>query len=184
MFFWEYLKNLRSVGAVLPSSRYLAREMVRSIDFDTARTIVELGAGTGVFTEELIRRKRATTKLLVIENNPAFAKTLRERCEGNENVYIVEASAEDVSTLLKKYRLPTKVDYIVSGLPFASLPREVSHAILSAAKRHVARGHFITFQYTLLKKSFLQQYFSSVQASREYRNIPPAYVLRATNDKR
>ena len=68
-FLKQYLKNPRSVGAIAPSSRMLAENMMKPVDFDRAACIVEYGPGTGVFTEELIRRKRPETALYIIERN-------------------------------------------------------------------------------------------------------------------
>ena len=50
MFLLEYIKNPRKVGAIMPSSKYLAHEMISSIDFENIDCIVEYGPGTGVFT--------------------------------------------------------------------------------------------------------------------------------------
>lgn len=175
------MKHIRAVGAIAPSSTYLARKMIEDIDFGTAKVIVELGAGTGSFTHEIIRRRSSETKVLIVENNPAFYRELQRKYGALQNVYITDASAVDLTLLLNQYKLPRNVDYIVSGLPFASLPGEVSHAILRAAKNHTKQGEFITFQYTLLKRSLLEQYFSSITMKREFRNLPPAYVLRARN---
>lgn len=180
-FFVEYLKNLRSVGAIAPSSRYLARRIAGEIDFQNAQVIVELGAGTGAFTRELIRRLNPQARLLVVENNPVFYRRLQQDYGALLNVYIAHASAESLTDLLRNYTLPEQVDYIVSGLPFASLPGAVSRDILAAAQKHTKHGKFITFQYTLLKKPLFEAYFSHITTTRELRNLPPAYVLRAKN---
>ena len=57
-FLKEYIKHPRTVGAVAPSSRRLANGMMMPIDFENASCILEFGPGTGVFTEELIRRRK------------------------------------------------------------------------------------------------------------------------------
>ncbi len=70
------------------------------------------------------------------------------------------------------------IDYIVSGLPFASLPQQVSSNILKLTQMHLRQGgKFITFQYTLLKKDLIGKYFNKVEIGRELRNIPPAYIF-------
>jgi len=70
------------------------------------------------------------------------------------------------------------IDYIVSGLPFASLPKDVSSNILKETQKYLnEEGKFITFQYTLLKKDFIKKYFNEVSIKREVRNVPPAYVI-------
>jgi phospholipid N-methyltransferase len=177
-FLLEYIKDIRRVGAVAPSSRYLARKMVESVDFDTAKVIIEYGPGTGVFTAEIIKRMGPQTKLLVIETNPAFYKQLQAKYKTTENVEIINTSAENVGSLHAERSLSAP-DYIISGLPFAALPGDVSQAILKDTVKLLGKkGVFITFQYTLLKKGLLQTYFNDINVSRELRNIPPAYILR------
>ncbi len=182
-FFAEYIKNIRSVGAVAPSSRFLARKMVESIDFDRAKVIVEYGPGTGVFTAEIIKRMKPETKLLAIETNPTFHQKLNQKYKSTGGVEIINASAEHVDSLHKERSLGVP-DYIISGLPFAALPTKTSANILQGTSKLLgSRGEFITFQYTLLKKDFLESYFGDVKVSREFRNIPPAYVLRCRHPK-
>ena len=50
VFLQQFLKNPRQVGSVIPSSRYLERRVVALAEIATARTIVELGTGTGGMT--------------------------------------------------------------------------------------------------------------------------------------
>jgi phospholipid N-methyltransferase len=181
IFFREYVKNIRTVGAILPSSRFLARKIIEGVDFASAQTIVQFGPGTGSFTKEIITKKRSVTKLLLIEKNTTFCHQLQRQYGGAKNVIIVNDSAEHLEALLKQHKLPDQVDYIISGLPFASLPRATSVQILTAARNHTKKGSFITFQYTLLKLAFFEEYFSHITIGRELRNIPPAYVLRMIN---
>lgn len=176
-FFKQYITKPRTVGAILPSSKYLANRMIENIDFKTARYIVEYGPGTGVFSEKIIKRRKKETTILLFESNENFYNMLKEKYKGEHNVYIINDSAESVGKYLEKYDIP-HIDYIVSGLPFASLPNDVSANILKETQKYLKEdGKFITFQYTLLKKDFIKKYFNEVNVKREMRNVPPAYVL-------
>lgn len=178
LFLKEYIKDIRNVGAIAPSSRFLARKMLKSIDFDTAKVIIEYGPGTGVFTNEIAGRIKPDTTLIVIETNPIFYQKLCEKYKSRKNIEIINASAADIHSLQKSRSLPAP-DYIISGLPFAALPAHVSKKILRDTSKLLGNtGEFITFQYTLLKKPLLNSYFNSIIVSRELRNIPPAYILR------
>lgn len=182
-FLLEYVRNVREVGAVAPSSVFLARKMCETIDFEHAKTIVEYGPGTGVFTDELLRRAQPETTLVLIESNSAFYDKLAHKYKANTQVKVVHDSAENVETILRQLRLPLP-DYVVSGLPFAALPSKVSHKILdSTAKLLKPNGSFITFQYTLFKRELIAGYFNAIGITRELRNIPPAYVLTCKNKK-
>ncbi len=178
-FILEYLKHFRTVGAVAPSSRYLAERMVEPIDFSAAGTIVQYGPGTGSFTHALLAHRRPGTVLLLIERNEAFYTILMKKFGNQADIIIEHDSAAHIGKLLKKHRLPDKVDAIISGLPFASLPKEESHHILAEAVSHLRKnGLFVTFQYTLLRKPLLDGYFPVISIRRERRNLPPAYILQ------
>ena len=88
---------------------------------------------------------------------------------------------QNLDKYLKKFGI-SKVDYIVSGLPFTSLDKEISNAILEKTKNIVNQdgAKFITFQYSLVKIGLFKQYFNDIDKDRVIANIPPAYVLRCS----
>lgn len=176
-FIKQYIIKPRSVGAILPSSKYLANRMIEEIDFKCTRYIVEYGSGTGVFTEKIVERRKKDTKVLLFESNKEFYDLLKEKYKDEPNIYIINDSAEYIGEYMGKYDIPW-IDYIISGLPFASLPKVVSSNILKETQKYLSEdGKFITFQYTLLKKDFIRKYFNEISIKMEVRNVPPAYVL-------
>ncbi|MBR1866369.1 MAG: methyltransferase domain-containing protein [Lachnospiraceae bacterium] len=151
--------------------------MMEPIRFENAECIVEYGPGTGSFTRELLKRKRPDTKLVLIEQNDTFCKLIRRQCAGQPNVTVIHGSAEHADVLLRRRGIK-RVDYVVSGLPFTSLPKEVSVRIFLATRRILGKqGRFITFQYTLVKQRFFRKYFHFTDRLFELRNLPPAYVF-------
>lgn len=177
-FIFQYLLNPREIGAVLPSSNYLAEKMVDSIDFHNAKYIVELGPGTGVFTDMIIKSRIQHTVVMLIESNKEFCTLLKEEYKNEKNLIIINGSAEEIDKYTKEFNIPY-LDYVVSGLPFASLPKSVSSAIKKKFKNLLRKnGTFITFLYTLFKKGFISHYFKHINIISEYRNMPPAYVFR------
>jgi len=176
-FMKQYVSKPKTVGAVLPSSKYLADRIIKYINFDYACYIVEYGPGTGVFTDRMLRERKQDTIILLFECNAEFYKILKQKYKDEQNFYIVNDSAEHIGKYLATYGIPY-VDYIVSGLPFASLPRDVSSSILAQTRKYLKEGgRFITFQYTLTMKSFIGQFFNEIGIEREVRNFPPAYVF-------
>jgi phospholipid N-methyltransferase len=158
--------------------------MIEGINFNKAECIVEFGAGTGVFTRELIKRKRKDTKLVIIEYNKDFYDILVEKFDKIDNLYIINDSAENIKEHLKQIGI-NKVDYIISGLPFTSLPYEIGKNILINTKDVLStHGVLITFQYTLFKLNLFKSYFSTITLKRTFFNVPPAYVLICDNMKR
>ncbi len=180
-FIFEFLKHPRKIGAIAPSGKALAHKMMKPIDFSTAKVIVEYGPGTGSFTKELIERRRGDTVLLLIEQNRNFYRRLKKEYGKIKNVHLIHGDAKDVNYHLARYGF-TKADYIISGLPFTSLPKKVSDKILTATQSAIGRnGKFITFQYSLVKLGFFEEYFRMTRCLREMKNIPPAYVFVLKN---
>ncbi len=181
-FLTEYIKHPRNIGAVMPSSNRLSKKMVDLIDFEKAECIVELGPGTGPFTREMIKRKKTNTKIVLIETNEVFFKKLQAQYSADPSIVVIHGSAEDVKKYTEALSIE-KVDYIISGLPFTSLPLEVSTRILTSVNDTLhENGEFITFQYTLMKKSFIQHFFSDISLNKVWFNFPPAYVFKCTNE--
>ncbi|MED1204499.1 class I SAM-dependent methyltransferase [Heyndrickxia acidicola] len=176
-FFIQYLTKPRTVGAIWPSSHFLAKKMVKDIAFDQTSCIVEYGPGTGIFTEQIIKNRQETTFVLLIEANKEFYKLLKSKFGEEKNVFIEHGSAEHIDDYLTKHQI-SHVDYIVSGLPFASLPSGVSNTILEKTRKVLGgTGRFITFQYTLFKMQMIRGFFNQIEVDHEFRNMPPAYVL-------
>ncbi|MDE6502387.1 MAG: SAM-dependent methyltransferase [Ruminococcus sp.] len=182
-FLIEYIKHPRKIGAVAPSGNSLARKMIIPVDFNSAKVIVEYGSGTGSFTRELVVRRKPDTVLILIEQNRKFCSELEKTFCNQQNLYIINGSAENVNDYLNEHGFKT-ADYIVSGLPFTSLPANISDNILNATKIALGKkGKFITFQYSLVKKKFFEKYFRICDCLRELKNLPPAYVLVMRNRK-
>lgn len=176
-FFKQYIIHPRTTGAIFPSSKELACEMVDEIDFEKSKCIVEFGPGTGVFTAALINKRQESTILILMETNGKFFNVLKKQYKDEKNMFIINDSAENIGKYIELYGL-NQVDYIISGLPFASLPDKISNRILNNSKMFLSdNGSFILFQYTLFKKEFIRNYFQIKKVKRVWGNIPPAYVF-------
>lgn len=180
-FIKQYILHPKTTGAIMVSSNRLAERMISSINLKACDCIVEYGPGTGVFTEKILERRGKQTKVILLEYNREFYKILKEKYEKEEGVYIINDSAEAIDLYLKEYNIK-KVDVIISGLPFASLPKAMSETILEKTKNIIGdKGKFITFQYSKVKKDLIKNYFNNVKWEKELFNIPPAYVLSCNN---
>lgn len=177
LFARQFLSTPRTVGAIAPSSRFLARKMVNQIDFTSARCIVEIGPGTGVFTELLIKRRSEHCQVILIETNEEFVRQLNDRYGHLDNVQIIHDSGEKINLYKMKYGIE-HIDYIVSGIPFSSLPAQVSTNILATVNKALtADGRFILFQYSLMKIKTITAWFDITFIERSWANLPPAYVF-------
>jgi phosphatidylethanolamine/phosphatidyl-N-methylethanolamine N-methyltransferase len=178
---WNFLKGFlrepRTVGSITPSSRWLVQAMLDEAAVAAAQVIVEFGPGTGVFTDQIIQRMRPDARLLVFEVHHPFFVDLQSRIH-DPRVEIIGDSAAEVGRYLAQQGL-THADCIVSGLPFTSLPRPITHAILEATCAALKPGGvFVTYQYTPVLRGLLRSYFPATRITRYVlRNIPPALVF-------
>jgi phosphatidylethanolamine/phosphatidyl-N-methylethanolamine N-methyltransferase len=176
-FLNEFVKHPRNTGAIAPSSKILARMMIDPIQFNRTKIIIELGPGTGSFTKEIMKKKRKDTLLILIEINEIFFNRLRQEYAHDSSVHVIHGSAENIEKFMDELEI-TDIDYVISGLPFTSLPIDVSKRILQNIRDILApNGKFITFQYSLVKKSFIQGFFPSIVSTKVWLNFPPAYVF-------
>ena len=182
-FLGRFLRHPRTVGAVAPSSRYLARKIVHAVDWRTGVRVVEFGPGTGPFTAEILRQMPTDGRYLGIERDRVFADMLRQRFPKAD----VAADSVDRLVHLLEERNLLPIDHVVSGLPFASLPEDLIGRILEetvAALR--PGGTFSTFQYlhavglpsARYFRGEMRQRFGAMDGRRcELRNLPPAFVF-------
>jgi len=184
-FLREFVGSTHTVGAIWPSSPFLADLIVEVADVDRARSIVELGPGEGSFTGHILKSKRTDAAFLALEKNEAFARFLKSRYP---HARVVEGCATQLGRHADEHAMD-EVDRVVSGLPWAIFPGELQQQILLQIHATLRPGGvFTTFAYYgphLLPagrafRNRLESLFSSVETSRvEVRNFPPAFVYRA-----
>lgn len=173
-FISEVLRSRGTIGALSPSSSFLAKKMLAPIHFKETKCIVEYGPGTGVFTKKLLENMNPDTKLLAFEINPTFIDELKQI--NDDRLILINDSAEKIEYYLNIHGY-TSTDYIVSSLPFAMIPNEVVHSILTNSDQALSEdGKYIQFQYSLNAKKKLKDYFSKVSINFTLLNLPPAFV--------
>ncbi len=174
-FFRESLKNIKTVGTFTRSSKYVCRKMVAQVDFSSARTIVELGAGDGVITRHILAAMAPDARLLSFEVLPKMCEAL-ERID-DDRLTVVQDSAENIGLHLKRYHLPP-ADAVISAIPFVAFADELSYRIVETVKVNMKdQAPFVQLHYSLLKKKMYENVFGEVKVLFEPLNIPPAFVL-------
>jgi phosphatidylethanolamine/phosphatidyl-N-methylethanolamine N-methyltransferase len=176
-FLAAWVKKPKQTASVVPSSRYLARLMVREVRPDGGR-VLELGGGTGVFTRAILATGLPADKLEVVEINPAFARGLRRHFPG---VSILEVPAQAVSA--SAAGAPGEYQTVVSGLPLLAMDQSMHAAILCEAFAMLAPGgSFVQFTYSLrppVNRDILDALDLDVErVGQTVRNFPPATVFR------
>jgi len=177
-FFRQWLKNPMGVAAISPSSPQLARQMMAELSEDTQR-VIELGGGTGVFTQALLEFGIRPMDLLVLELNEELHQHWQKRFP---EAHVVCGDAREIFNLAKPLGFAeNKSDAIVSGLGFLSMPRQSQLDIVSAAFDCLkSDGRFVQFTYgpaNPIAREVLETLgLSSRRASFTWWNVPPATV--------
>ena len=176
LFVRNFFKHPKMLGSAIPSSRFLINRILRRVDWNTATVIVEYGPGVGVITAEILRRMRPDAALIVFETNDDFVAFLR-RSLRDQRLQIVHGSAAEVGTVLAQRGLG-QVDYIISGIPYSTMPADVRSAILEASRAALKpQGRFLVYQFSRAALPFLQRVFSQVDVDFEPLNILPARLF-------
>lgn len=178
---WALIRGLLDrpldVAYVLPSSRYLVDEIVKSADLREARVVVELGPGTGGTTRALLRALPEDARLLAIELHPRFVRHLH-RTIHDPRLIVHRGHAAELGVLLRAHGLDA-ADAIVSGIPFANLSREDGRGILRAVQANLrADGRFVAYQWRDRVNRLARELFGPARVTRELRNLPPMRVYR------
>ena len=181
-FLKQFLKEKKTVGSVAPSSKYLAKKMLKCIDFENGKVFVELGPGTGVFTREITNKMAPDAKLFVFELHKPFHDALKKEFESNKQVIIVNDSAEKIGEVIKAHEIE-KVDAVMSSLPLANFNKKLVYEILNNAHKALKEGGiYVQFQYSLKSKRFIKDVFNNLDLTFTARNLPPAFVY--TSEKK
>ncbi|WP_420552106.1 class I SAM-dependent methyltransferase [Tenacibaculum aiptasiae] len=176
-FFKEAVKNYKTSGTVVPSSRFLADKMLKEIDFSKARVIVELGPGNGAITHSILKKVHPSAVVICFEINDAFYEELKEI--DHPQLIVLKSSAEKIKEEIEKLGYD-KADHIISSLPLTIIPKKISSNILLESYRFLkTNGMFIQYQYSLTYYKKLKEVFGkNIALSFEPLNFPPAFVYK------
>ena len=171
LFFKRVLANPVRVGYIVPSSPFLTLKTARFIDFSEPATVVELGPGEGCHSRRIARKLHPDSRLILIELDHHFAEHLKKQFAHDPRVTVVQGDALHLAETLKLHGIG-EPDYIVSGIPFTIMARELREQLLASIARSMGpRSRFITYQATL--RLGTHQHFKLVRSNHCMFNIPP-----------
>jgi phospholipid N-methyltransferase len=178
MFFRQFVKHPGMIGSVIPSSPALVDSMLDGVDWDRARLFVEYGPGVGTFTRTILDRLHPDATLLAIDLNPDFVDYLKARID-DPRLRIVHGSAADVGRFVAETG-HAQADYILSGIPFSTLPEGIGEKICAESRAILGPGGaFLIYQYSAYVMRLLAPLFHRVEEQVEWLNIPPCRMFRA-----
>lgn len=176
LFARNFFRHPLMLGSIIPSSRFLIRQLLKPVDWGQAKVIVEYGPGVGVITTEVLRRMRPDAMLIAIETNPDFVTYLRESIK-DTRLHVVAGSAEAVDEILRQHG-QSSASYVISGIPFSTIPGPVRERILQKTCEALKPGgSFLVYQFSSRVLEDLQRIFRYVQRQFEPLNVLPAHLF-------
>lgn len=155
-FLRKFIAHPKVVGSLAPSSKGLSKAIVSCISKNTQqrRNILEVGPGTGSFTDRIIKKLNPNDTLYLVEFDLGFCTLLRKKYAMHKNVKIIEGSITD-------FKPDVKFDHIVSGLPLNAFKSGFVTDVFNKFKEVSKEGTTLSyFEYKGLpqfKKIFLNK---------------------------
>jgi phospholipid N-methyltransferase len=175
LFARNFFRHPRMLGSIVPSSRFLMAA-AGAINWGRARVIVEYGPGVGTITAEVLRQLRSDATLIVIEMNPDFVRHLSSSLN-DRRLRVVEGSAAQVDEILRRFGC-TRADYIISGIPFSTIPAPVREQILRKTCDVLEPGGaFLVYQFSTRVLQDLKRVFGYVGRRFQPLNVLPAHLF-------
>ncbi len=172
-FLRSWIEKPLRMGAVMPSSKVLARTVARYVDPHSSAPVIELGPGTGAITDALIAHGVAEKRLVLVEFDPGFCALLRERYP---QATVIQGDAYNLDVTLSELKEPSAA--MVSGLPLVTKPMMIRLKLMRDAFLKMEAGApFIQFTYSVAPPIPKSLPGIHTQASeRVWMNLPPARV--------
>jgi phospholipid N-methyltransferase len=207
-FFREFRRTFDTTGALAPSGRLLARAIVQPLrEHDRPVRILEVGAGTGAVTKEIVRHVAPGDRLHVVELNDRFVEVLRRRFDSEPGFREVAAQTEIIHAPVQELETAEPYDFIVCGVPFNNFSTELVKSIFRHMMELLGPGGTLSFFEYLWIRRFkmlvatpeerrrvarvgcvLKKYLEWYECDRDtvYVNVPPAvahHLRIVTNGK-
>jgi phospholipid N-methyltransferase len=183
---WQFLRGFIKhpvmVGSIIPSSAKLIAKMLGPVDWDSTRLFVEYGPGVGTFTRPILELLGPDARLIAIDTNAEFIDYLRTDID-DPRLIAVTGSAADVEKIVAAHGFE-HADYVLSGLPFSTLPPGVGDAIGKATARVIRDGGaFLVYQFSPKVRDFIAPFFERIERGFEWVNVPPATLFWAYRER-
>ncbi len=182
VFVQGFVEHPGMVASVVPSSGFTIRKMLAPVDWANCKLFVEYGPGVGTFCRPILDRLPRDGELIVIDTNPLFIDYLK-RTIRDSRFHAVLGSAEEVEQIVRAHG-HEHADYVVSGLPFSTLPEGVGPAIAEATHRVLRPGGaFLTYQFSNTARDLTARFFARVETGFEWLNVLPCRLAWGWKDE-
>ena len=176
VFFRGFLEEPKMVGSIIPSSRFTISKMLGRVKWDECKVFVEYGPGVGTFCQPVLDRLPRDGTLIVIDTNPLYIDYLKKHFR-DSRFHAVHGSAADVEDIVKAHGAD-HADYVLSGLPFSTLPDGVGPAIAEATYRIIRPGGaFLVYQFSAKARDYMAKHFERIESGFEPLNVLPCQLF-------
>jgi phospholipid N-methyltransferase len=181
VFFEGFVEHPVMVGSIIPSSRFTIARMLGPVEWDQCRLFVEYGPGVGTFCRPVLDRMRRDGTLIVIDTNPLFIDYLRGTITDSRFTAVL-GSAADVEAIVRAHG-HDHADYVLSGLPFSTLPDGVGPGIAAATARVLRPGGgFLVYQFSAKARDYMARHFARIDQGFELWNVLPCRLFWGWKD--
>ncbi|GAA3404811.1 class I SAM-dependent methyltransferase [Paenibacillus hodogayensis] len=172
LFLKKFIQNPKQIGSIVPSSPFLANEMVRSVPWSEISALAELGSGTGSITRFIQANATRSAKVFLFEKDERMLSDLLEKYPA----FLSYPNARELTEIIRMNGVH-HLDCVISGLPFFNFSEELRDKLMSQITEALRPGgYFIAFQYTLQMKKHLERLFDVERIRFVPMNVPPAFV--------
>jgi phosphatidylethanolamine/phosphatidyl-N-methylethanolamine N-methyltransferase len=176
VFFKGFIKHPVMVGSIIPSSSRTIKKMLAPVDWENTDLFVEYGPGVGTFCQPVLDRLKPDARLIVIDLNPDFIDYLTKTFHDSRFI-AVHGSAADVNEIIREFGFE-HADYVLSGLPFSTLPDNLGPVIAEQTARAIRPGGaFLVYQFRARARDFMVPYFAKIDNGFEAWNILPCFLF-------
>jgi phosphatidylethanolamine/phosphatidyl-N-methylethanolamine N-methyltransferase len=171
-FFSGLKKQPKTVGAIWPTGKVMARSMARIVNIDTKLPVLELGPGTGVITKAILARGLDPKKLHAIEYSPQFVQELRHIFP---DIHVHEGDAFNLQESVGDMQF----DCAISALPLLNFPMRMRIKFINDVLARLPYGRpLIQFSYSPIPSVAARpDEFTIKHHDFVFRNIPPARIF-------
>lgn len=181
VFLQGFIEHPVMVGSIIPSSRFTIEKMLAPVNWPECKLFVEYGPGVGTFCRPVLERLPRDGTLIVIDTNPLYIDYLKATIADSRFIPVL-GSAADVEAIIRAHG-HDHADYVLSGLPFSTLPDGVGPAIAAATHRVLRPGGaFLVYQYSAKARDFMARHFTRIDRGLELLNIPPCKLFWGWKD--
>lgn len=182
VFFRGFVEHPKMVGSIIPSSGFTIDKMLAPVKWNECRLFVEYGPGVGTFCRPVLERLRGDGSLIVIDTNPLYVEYLRKTIR-DSRFSAVLGSAADVEQIVRAHG-HDNADYVLSGLPFSTLPDGVGPEIAAATHRVLRPGGaFLVYQFSLKARDYMAEHFARIEQGFELMNVLPCRLFWGWKDE-